>query len=836
MANSLDDVARQMAEVGIVVPAEVSLRVTDRGFHRFRPEGQKARKKSAWCRIYENRSKGGRVFYSGSFGIRNESHLIRANLDSWTLEERAEAKKIAAEAAKKAEADRRKLALEAAGKGDRLWSRARAEVSAAHPYLVRKAIRAVGLREAFGKLLVPMRRADGALVGLQLILPEKNDDGTDKLFLSGSDTVAAFHVLGDLDAADGERVFLFAEGYATAATLHEASGKPVVVCFNAGNLPPVVAALRGLYPDARFVVCGDDDRHLKARAVERLHRRWGILPVIDNGQPEPRRYEHPELGEVFVTLAWVTGKADAFAIKGELRYHAAGREVREPIEIENAGRVKALEAAAKNRAEAVFPVFKDKAASGTDFNDLQHAEGLEVVRQQLAKVLATPSGSAPARGGSDSGGWVQERYALIYGTDTLWDFKDRTIIKVSAAKLAYPKAIDAWLGSSGRRLIRPDQLVFSPSGALEEGAVNMFDGWPMAPDLRKPHHLIVDHLRMLCGGDEGLFDWVVRWLAYPLQHPGAKMHTALIVHGRREGTGKGIFFEQVMGRIYGHHARTINQALINSDFNGWISRLLFCVADEVLSQAERRHQKGLLKNLITGDVHNINEKNLPVRSEPNLTNLVFLSNEIQPIVLDELDRRYTVAYIDAPQPAGYFSDLLEQIHAGGAAGFYGYLMNLPLGDFGPGTRPYENTARRRLITLGMSPERRFYEFWSKGLLDLPYVPCTGQDLYHAFRLWCLASGERFVPTSTAFLTAIGLQVPRKVLRVDLYPTGYDPSDAHAADVTLTTKQCTVYLPTPIRGEEDPPGELTRQDIDQGVLAFQGATVRLQRDAKRRSVW
>ena len=94
MASSFDDIARQMAEVGIFVPERHQLHVTAPGYDRFRPDGQRSKKKSAWYRIYENRTLKGRVFYSGSFGIRTESYLIKPGKETFTAEEKAEAKGI----------------------------------------------------------------------------------------------------------------------------------------------------------------------------------------------------------------------------------------------------------------------------------------------------------------------------------------------------------------------------------------------------------------------------------------------------------------------------------------------------------------------------------------------------------------------------------------------------------------------------------------------------------------------------------------------------------------------------------------------------------------------
>src|SRR5690606_19898560 len=64
-----------------------------------------------------------------------------------------------------------------------------------------------------------------------------------------------FHLLGHAP----QWVVLLAEGYATAATLFEATGLPVVCAFDASNLMPVAEALRKRYKRARILVCADDD-------------------------------------------------------------------------------------------------------------------------------------------------------------------------------------------------------------------------------------------------------------------------------------------------------------------------------------------------------------------------------------------------------------------------------------------------------------------------------------------------------------------------------------------------------------------------------------------------
>jgi putative DNA primase/helicase len=149
----------------------------------------------------------------------------------------------------------------AAGEAAALWASASETGSSA--YLVRKGVQGFGVRYgADGWLLVPLRDADGKLWNVQRIAPVKPAKGTDKFLGKGGRKTGLWHVLGDMA---GAAVVLVAEGYATAASLHMATGWPVVVAFDAGNLMHVAKALQSQHAGALVVVCGDDDTATQAR-------------------------------------------------------------------------------------------------------------------------------------------------------------------------------------------------------------------------------------------------------------------------------------------------------------------------------------------------------------------------------------------------------------------------------------------------------------------------------------------------------------------------------------------------------------------------------------------
>ena len=174
-----------------------------------------------------------------------------------------------------------RAAVEAAA----LWQQA--SVTGASPYLIRKNVQPFGVRfTPDGRVLVPLRDVAGKLWNLQTICPSKPDSGPEKSFLKGSKKSGLFHILGDVA---GPAVICVAEGFATAATIFEATGHVTVCAFDAGNLAPVCKALHQAHPAALIVACGDDDLQTfkrtggnpgraKAEAAARSVRGLAVFP------------------------------------------------------------------------------------------------------------------------------------------------------------------------------------------------------------------------------------------------------------------------------------------------------------------------------------------------------------------------------------------------------------------------------------------------------------------------------------------------------------------------------------------------------------------------------
>lgn len=255
--------------------------VADGKLHRFDGPDEKRGKRSAWYVLH------GDGLPAGSFGDWRaglaETWCAKAERNLTDAERRAHRQRIE-QAKAEAAAERVKVAQEAREKCAELWNIA-APVLADHPYIERKGIKPAGAKQLRDALLIPLRDASGVLCSLQFI----QSDGA-KRFKTGGTVAGCYCAIGGQPGTDTP--LLVAEGWATACSLHEATGYPVAAAMNAGNLPAVAQALRAKLPDAPMIVCADDDAETDGnpgltKAREAAQAVGALLAVPDFGPERP---------------------------------------------------------------------------------------------------------------------------------------------------------------------------------------------------------------------------------------------------------------------------------------------------------------------------------------------------------------------------------------------------------------------------------------------------------------------------------------------------------------------------------------------------------------------
>jgi putative DNA primase/helicase len=222
--------------------------IADGELHRVHVNGDKPRSQNGWYVLHAN-GVAAAAFGCWKRGI-SETWCAKTQ-DKLTDAEREEYKRKIKQAQAQREAELAKLRAEAAKRAAKLWHMGD-EPPPDHVYLAEKQVKAFGIRALRGVLMVPLRDASGTLHSLQFI----NGAG-EKRFLEHGSVSGCYHLIGE-----PSRVPCIAEteGYATGATIHQATGYAVAVAFYDGNLKPVARPLKGEYPSAEFVVCADSDR------------------------------------------------------------------------------------------------------------------------------------------------------------------------------------------------------------------------------------------------------------------------------------------------------------------------------------------------------------------------------------------------------------------------------------------------------------------------------------------------------------------------------------------------------------------------------------------------
>jgi putative DNA primase/helicase len=221
------------------------LKLVDGKLERYRVVGDKAGSCNGWAVLHQ------RPHRAAAFGSwkTGESHTWHEAKPS-TLDPAARAelqRQLRAMQQARAE-EEGKVRAEAAAKAARLWEKAKPATDG-HAYLQAKQVRAYGIRQLREMLVIPARDEAGRLHTLQFISP----DGA-KRFLTGGRIRGCYAAIGR--PAD---VLLVCEGYATAATLFQATGHAAAAAFSAGNLEPVARALRAKFPRLALVLAADND-------------------------------------------------------------------------------------------------------------------------------------------------------------------------------------------------------------------------------------------------------------------------------------------------------------------------------------------------------------------------------------------------------------------------------------------------------------------------------------------------------------------------------------------------------------------------------------------------
>lgn len=627
-----------------------------------------------------------------------------------------------------------------------------------------------------GSILIPLFNEAGELRNFQIIY----NDGKTKRFLTNGQKSGLWFLIAAPNASP-DSPLLFCEGFATGASEHMATGWPVVVTFDAGNMPVVAEKFKA--DPRRKVFAGDNDWEtaldpkkknmglVKAQEAARIAGGVFCVPqfVGDAAGLSDFNDLHLSAG-LTVVQAQISAALDHVVESGNMvaaadappdfgdippaeyeDYLPQGGDADSPdLSTED---VPTIESMLKRYSLAmpdakVWDSYKKRVlkqgAAKSFFGAKLFAEWMAHENRRSVELVDVQREAAAAQA-QGAGGLADaiSRYVYLYPSSTAWDTHTSQQVALSDLRNAIADCYDQWLKHPKRRNMPKENLVFDPTQQVATGEfINTFRGLPLVPkrndDLcRNMRHM----LWCLCNKDNEIFTWLCKWLAFPLQHVGAKMQTAVLMHSRVHGSGKSFFFDGVMRAVYGEYCRTFGQAELESQYNDWISQALFGVFEEVLSRSQRYSHTGTLKQMITGEKVRINQKYMQGWEESNHLNCVFLSNEVEPLPVEPSDRRLLVIWPEEKLLDELQTGVDAELKAGGAAAFYDWLLRVDTTGFTEHAKPPMTDAKRRLIDIGRPAWEVFYEDWKNSRTDAPYCSCRVIDLYRLYQAWAKARNE-----------------------------------------------------------------------------------------------
>lgn len=189
-----------------------------------------------------------------------------------------------------------------------------------HPYLLKKGVLPCGVRwqQQGNRLLIQVCDFAGVIHGLQYI-----DATGEKRFKPGTAKAGHFFTIA------GSSTIVVCEGFATGASIHQATGATVLVAFDAGNLLTVAKAARKHHPESKIIIAADDDHATPenpglAKATVAAQAVNGLLAVpLFTGDRESKQTDFNDLHqaagldrvrEIFEAAAPPTDKADGVCL------------------------------------------------------------------------------------------------------------------------------------------------------------------------------------------------------------------------------------------------------------------------------------------------------------------------------------------------------------------------------------------------------------------------------------------------------------------------------------------------------------------------------------------
>lgn len=300
-------------------------------------------------------------------------------------------------------------------------------------------------------------------------------------------------------------------------------------------------------------------------------------------------------------------------------------------------------------------------------------------------------------------------------------YADRKYRKASPTEKDPARVVEAsvpedWLEWQGRSTVA--RITYAPGKPqiTDQNEYNMWRGWGAEPIRGSiaPWNKLLDYIFKDMHSDHR--KWFEQWCAYPIQHPGVKLNTDVVMWSVAQGTGKTLL-GYTLGRIYGTNYTEISDEDLDEAFNDWAMHKQFVLGDEITGSSgrEKRQLGNKLKGMVTRQVLKIKQKYLATYSIPDCINYMFTSNHSDVISLENTDRRHFVVEIKGePMAAAWYSGVYDPWYKSkkGIDALMWHMKHVDLAGFNPMAPAPMTEAKQAMMADSMSEMAAWlHDFW-----------------------------------------------------------------------------------------------------------------------------
>jgi len=252
-----------------------------------------------------------------------------------------------------------------------------------------------------------------------------------------------------------------------------------------------------------------------------------------------------------------------------------------------------------------------------------------------------------------------------------------------------------------------DKITYAPGkpmfcterGLDSDGTLDCYNTY-MPPDIEPNDGDVspfLDLVAEVLDKDEDAIRHVLQFFAYAVKHPDEQIRHALVLQGD-QGIGKDSILRAVKLVVGTHNCGEVTLKQVESQFNEWLFGKRFIIFQEMMA-AGRRNIYNSLKTYITDPYHVVNTKHMTLRTIPNVSFYVFLTNYVHALSLDPHDRRLWVHHSKAvPKPSGYFDSYYRWLRDKNTPGaLLNFFQKYDTMDFNPDASPPMTDAKLAMI-------------------------------------------------------------------------------------------------------------------------------------------